>query len=219
MALTPKVRDSPPRGPPGEAEKRPGRRKTPPTAGKRTPPTGAAKGASIAFVTHECACRGDAPDPYAACGRKVSSPEAAGADERRGGGGSAMRQEPSTRTERDRAERQDPTGGTENAKKDEKNCFVNVRMTVEERSRLEGMAKEAGLTRSDFVRACVSGKEIRQRQGAEIGQLYTEINRIGNNINQIARSVNAGIADAKDAREALFLLRRVYELMEAVADK
>ena len=110
-----------------------------------------------------------------------------------------MRQEPNNQTKRSRAERQDPTDGTEDAKNDGKTCFVNIRMTVKERARLERMAKEAGLTRSDFVRACVDGKEIRQRQGAEIGQLYTEINRIGNNINQIARSVNAGIADAKDA--------------------
>ena len=38
------------------------------------------------------------------------------------------------------------------------------------------------------------------------------------NINQIARSVNAGIATRKDVKEALFLLRQVYLLMERVAD-
>ena len=38
------------------------------------------------------------------------------------------------------------------------------------------------------------------------------------NINQIARSVNAGIATRQDVKEALFLLRQVYLLMERVAD-
>lgn len=38
------------------------------------------------------------------------------------------------------------------------------------------------------------------------------------NINQIARSVNAGIATAEDARRGLFLLDKVYELMYQVAN-
>ncbi len=48
--------------------------------------------------------------------------------------------------------------------------------------------------------------------------LRTEIHHIGNNINQIARSVNAGIATAEDARRGLFLLDKVYELMYQVAN-
>ena len=91
-------------------------------------------------------------------------------------------------------------------------------MTEEEREHLEQLSRESGLSLSDTVRACISGTEIRQRQGDEIKDLYTAVNRIGNNINQIARSVNAGIADAEDARQALVLLRKVYELMEVVAD-
>lgn len=38
------------------------------------------------------------------------------------------------------------------------------------------------------------------------------------NINQIARSVNAGIATAEDARRGLFLLDKVYELMYQAAN-
>ena len=39
------------------------------------------------------------------------------------------------------------------------------------------------------------------------------------NINQIARSVNAGIAKAEDARRGLCLLDQVYELMYQIARK
>jgi hypothetical protein len=49
--------------------------------------------------------------------------------------------------------------------------------------------------------------------------LRTEIHHIGNNINQIARSVNAGIARAEDAKRGLFLLDQVYELMYQIAKK
>ena len=100
----------------------------------------------------------------------------------------------------------------------EKNRFLSVRMTEAEREHLEQLSRESGLSLSDTVRACISGTEIRQRQGDEIKNLYTAVNRIGNNINQITRSVNAGIADAEDARQALVLLRKVYELMEVIAD-
>lgn len=46
-----------------------------------------------------------------------------------------------------------------------------------------------------------------------------EIHKIGVNINQIARSVNAGIARAEDAKRGLYLLDQVYELMYQVAKK
>lgn len=94
-----------------------------------------------------------------------------------------------------------------------------MRLTEEERLHLDQLAQESGLSRSNVVRACLEQTELRPYQPAEIGDLYREINRIGVNINQIARSVNAGIATAEDARQALFLLRQVYQLMETVADR
>ena len=97
----------------------------------------------------------------------------------------------------------------------EKSKFLSVRLTAEEREHLDRLARES---LSNVIRSCINRTEIRQRQPAEINDLYREINRIGVNINQIARSVNAGIATRQDVKEALFLLRQVYLLMERVAD-
>ena len=55
-----------------------------------------------------------------------------------------------------------------------------------------------------------SDKDVYKRQ---------EIHHIGNNINQIARSVNAGIAKPEDAKRGLYLLDQVYELMFRMANK
>ena len=99
-----------------------------------------------------------------------------------------------------------------------KSKFLSVRLTAEEREHLDRLARESGLSLSNVIRSCINRTEIRQRQPAEINDLYREINRIGVNITQIARSVNAGIATRQDAKEALFLLRQVYLLMEKVAD-
>ena len=60
--------------------------------------------------------------------------------------------------------------------------------------------------------------ELLCQQSKQCG-LRTEIHHIGNNINQIARSVNAGIAKAEDAKRGLYLLDQVYELMYEVAKK
>ena len=65
----------------------------------------------------------------------------------------------------------------------------------------------------------IEGQSVKSRPSQEIKDLRTEIHHIGNNINQIARSVNAGIAKPEDARRGLYLLDQVYELMFQVANK
>ena len=69
-----------------------------------------------------------------------------------------------------------------------------------------------------YIVRLIYGTPIRARPSQEIKNRRTEIHPIGNNINQIARSVNAGIATAEDARRGLFLLDKVYELMYQVAN-
>ena len=93
-----------------------------------------------------------------------------------------------------------------------------LRLTPQERAKLEADAKRCGLTKSALLRRMISGLEVKARPSQELRELRAEIHRIGVNINQIARSVNAGIATRQDAKEALFLLRQVYLLMEKVAD-
>ena len=62
----------------------------------------------------------------------------------------------------------------------------------------------------------ISGLEVKARPSQELRELRAEIHRIGVNINQIARSVNAGIATAEDAKYSLHLLEQVYALMYEV---
>ena len=75
------------------------------------------------------------------------------------------------------------------------------------------------LTKRAFLVRLIEGKLVKARPTQEIKALRTEIHHIGNNINQIARSVNAGIARPEDAKRGLYLLDQVYELMYQVAKK
>jgi hypothetical protein len=59
---------------------------------------------------------------------------------------------------------------------------------------------------------------VKARPPEAIHELYVEINRIGTNINQIAHACNAGMANPDSAAaQALFLLQKVYALMDNVA--
>ena len=96
---------------------------------------------------------------------------------------------------------------------------LHIVLTQEQYQLLSGNAKKCGLTRRAFIVRLLEGTEVRTRPSQEIRDLRTEIHHIGNNINQIARSVNAGIATAEDAKQGLYLLDQVYELMYQIGRK
>ena len=96
--------------------------------------------------------------------------------------------------------------------------MISVRLTDAERRKLSQICAVSGLPVSAAIREMIGGVIIRQRPPQELHDLYVEINRIGNNINQIARSVNAGIARPEDAKQGLYLLRQVYELLYRVVE-
>ena len=106
-------------------------------------------------------------------------------------------------------------GGRTTTKKYE----ICLRLSKEEKELLERSAHACGLTKTAYLRRLLLGTEIKARPSQEIKALRTEIHHIGNNINQIARSVNAGIARAEDAKRGLYLLNQVYELMYQIAKK
>ncbi len=96
---------------------------------------------------------------------------------------------------------------------------LHIELTPAQYQLLTGSAKRCGLTKRAFIVRLLEGAEVKARPTQEIKALRTEIHQIGNNINQIARSVNAGIATAEDAKRGLYLLERVYELMYWIANK
>ena len=96
---------------------------------------------------------------------------------------------------------------------------LHIELTPEEYETLCAKAKAFRLTKREFIVRLVEGEEMKARPSQEIKDLRKEVHQIGNNINQIARSVNAGIADAGDAKRALSMLDRVYDLMYDIAKK
>jgi len=91
--------------------------------------------------------------------------------------------------------------------------MISVRLTDAERRKLSQICAVSGLPVSAAIREMIGGVTIRQRLPQELHDLYVEINRIGNNINQIARKANAGFATKEDVRELKFLMRTIEAKM------
>ena len=132
------------------------------------------------------ACRGKAPDPYAACGRKVCA---------------------ATGRRKDKV-----------AQKEEMH-HLHIELTPDQYQMLTEKAKQCRTSKRMFLIQLMEGERLQTRPTQELKDLRTEIHRIGNNINQIARSVNAGIADPQEAKRGLRMLDEVYELMYQIAKR
>ena len=93
---------------------------------------------------------------------------------------------------------------------------ATLRLTEDERAVLEGRATEAGLSVASYLRAAAlgqSGPRARRRPTVERAALIAataELNRVGNNVNQLARAINRG-------READVLAETLAELRGVLA--
>ena len=103
--------------------------------------------------------------------------------------------------------------GQKGARTTQDKHHLHIELTQEQYELLCRQAKACGLTKRAFLSRLIEGQPVRARPSREIRELRTEIHRIGNNINQIARSVNMGIARPEDARRALFRLEQVYSML------
>ena len=99
---------------------------------------------------------------------------------------------------------------------------ILVRLTDEELAVADDKADRAGLTRAAFARAAIVGSpgpRAQRRPPADhvaLRKLLGELGRVGNNINQIARTLNSGEdADIPELREAL---QAYLQLRDAIFD-
>ena len=68
----------------------------------------------------------------------------------------------------------------------------NVRVTANERAELERRAEEAGISLTEFCRRAILNRRIAPRRSSIADSMLVELNRVGVNLNQIARHMNAG---------------------------
>jgi hypothetical protein len=76
-------------------------------------------------------------------------------------------------------------------KKEKRETEIKIRLTDREKDELRTLAKEEGLSVSEYIRKHTLKKQAERELKMEMErQLIYELNRIGNNLNQMARGIN-----------------------------
>lgn len=96
-----------------------------------------------------------------------------------------------------------------------RNRHVSVWLTDAELVHLRKQAAAAGLGIDPFLRSLILGVQLRPRPPDTYAALLRELSAIGNNINQIAHTVN-GQKYAADSQidQAVALVRRAWRLVK-----
>lgn len=91
----------------------------------------------------------------------------------------------------------------------------NLRFTVAELAFVQDQAEAAGIEPTEYLRLRALGYQVPRAPRRADVSLITELNRIGVNLNQIARSLNTGRQLRIDADLALAELRGLLEKVTA----
>lgn len=91
---------------------------------------------------------------------------------------------------------------------------LEVRLSEADMNTLKSKANIAGISVSDFIRKAINDTEIKQGPTLELAMLIKELNRIGNNINQIAVKANSlGFIDTPKLKYELDKLDNIERLI------
>ena len=99
-------------------------------------------------------------------------------------------------------------------KKQAKTEILSCRVTSEQRKIIEEKAYSSYRTPSMYLRDCALDKKIIVVNGVD--ELTSELRKIGNNLNQLTRAVNAGFAYEVDLRETREEVARIWQSLNSL---
>ena len=90
---------------------------------------------------------------------------------------------------------------------------IKFRVSEEEAEQLRKKVEQSGKSMQEYLLGCALNKPITNTDG--IKELYPEIKRIGNNLNQIAKRCNEGgvLPSESEVREQGEELKQVWQLL------
>lgn len=98
--------------------------------------------------------------------------------------------------------------------KENKSVIISFRVTAEEKKWIEDHSYGNYRLISDFVRDCVFKKDIVIINGLD--EFSAQLRRIGNNVNQLTRAVNAGYASQINLTETRKELERIWQSLKSL---
>ena len=103
------------------------------------------------------------------------------------------------------------------AKPRQRNQTLTVRLTEQEKERIQTQAKKARRSVTDYLVALSWETPI--CLGEDVRPLLVELKRIGNNVNQIAAKVNAGAFHSYNFQEVIDSLGDIHRELCSIARK
>ena len=98
--------------------------------------------------------------------------------------------------------------------KETRSEILRFRVTPDERIKIEHKALSSYRTVSTYLRDCALGKRI--VVVPDVGSLISELRRLGNNLNQIARAVNSGYAGVIDLTEIQKGVKGIWQSLNSL---
>ena len=92
---------------------------------------------------------------------------------------------------------------------------ITIRLTADEYAHVKQLSKSSGLKMEPAIRALVMGVNLYSRPPDEYAEIRRQLAAIGNNINQIARAVNArGFASGEDIAAITAAQETIWNIAE-----
>lgn len=85
---------------------------------------------------------------------------------------------------------------------------IYIRVTSDEKQKIKEKANQVGINTSRYIRNICLEKDIIVIENLK--EFARELNKIGNNLNQIARLCNEGLIQCADIRETQETLKEIY---------
>ena len=93
---------------------------------------------------------------------------------------------------------------------------VNARMTVDEYLKVSTNAETLGISIADYIRKTCTGKSLLTKKVNPMDrELFVQLSRIGNNLNQLAKVYNSGIRDPFNIMEQLIEVKGLLTLLKS----
>ena len=102
-------------------------------------------------------------------------------------------------------------------KKQPKTEIISTRVTPEQREMIEEKAYSSYRTPSMYLRDCALDKKIVVINGVD--ELASELRKIGNNLNQIAREVNSGYLYEVNLTATREELKRIWQSLNSLTQE
>ncbi|AKA34211.1 plasmid mobilization protein [Flagellimonas lutaonensis] len=93
---------------------------------------------------------------------------------------------------------------------------VNIRMTTNEYLKVSTNAETLGISIADYIRKTCTGKSLPTKKINPLDrELFVELSRIGNNLNQLTKVYNSGIRDPFNMKEQLIAVKDLLTFLKS----